>query len=234
MTSVQRLLAVAVVLVGLAGAAVLWWTSGPPLARVQRTVITTVQEEAQASFYVTGTLEMGATVSVDSSAYLTPDWLTVVLRNTNPAMVPLTRGSTTATVRIPGRVSYGFRVQNLTPEMIDVSEDGTIGVTIPALEIHSVEPDLTQLEVRTASEGWMRLFGSDTHTDVRDKALAGVEGAFRAQARRHLDTATQPRTNTARALQTLLRAPIEAAGIPDPQFRIRIGDDLVLSGGQGP
>lgn len=231
MTSVQRFVVATVVLVGLAGLGILWWTSGPSLARVQQTVITTVQEEAQASFYVTGTTQMTTTVSVDSSAYLTPDWLTVVLRHTNPATLPLTRGSTTATVRVPGRVSYGFRVQNLTPEMIDVGEQGTVRVTIPALEIHSVEPDLTQLEVRTASEGWMRLFGSETHTNVRAQALAGVEAAFRSQARTHLDTATQPRTNTARSLQSLLRAPLEAAGISDPQFRIRVGDDLVLSGG---
>jgi hypothetical protein len=217
------------VLAGLAAGLLSWWSHVPQEARVRKTIVTTVQNETPASFYVTGTMEMTATVSVDSSALFTPGWLTLMLRTTNPAVVPLARGSATATIRVPGRVSYGFPIQALTPDKIEVGDDGRIGVALPVLRIHSVEPDLAQLQMKTETAGWMRLFASGAPTEVRDRALASVEQALRRQAETHLRSATQPRTNTARALASLLTPPLQAAGMNTPQFRIRIGDDLVLA-----
>jgi hypothetical protein len=43
-----------------------------------------------------------------------------------------------------------------------------------------------------------------------------------------LDTATQPRVNTAKALEKLLRPVLVAAGVPNPRFRFEIGDELVM------
>jgi hypothetical protein len=212
----------------LAGGVAVWWGQGPSEARVQRTVVTTVQEEAPASFLVTGTLTVSASVQIDSAQYATPGWLTYVVEQTQPSLLPLLQGSSAATVKVPGRVSYGFDVRALTPQMIGVEEGGGVRVDLPELAVHSVEPDLSRLRVRTTTEGWMRLFPSGAHEEVRKRALAGVQDAFRTQAERRIETATQPRVHTARALENMLTPPLEAAGIPDPRFRIRIGDRLSL------
>jgi hypothetical protein len=213
---------------GLAIAAVVWWTRGPSEARVRRTVITTIQSEAPASFLVSGTLDIRATVTVDSAQYATPNWLTSVLSYSQPALLPMLKGRSRTNVRVPGRVSYGFDVRALTPKMVRVEDDGTIAVDLPELSVHSVEPDLAQLKVKSSSEGWMRVFPSEVHGEVRKRALAGVEAAFRAQAERHLSSATQPRVNTARALRAMLTPPLKAAGVQEPRFRMWVGEQLTL------
>lgn len=218
-------------LLGLLGAvaAGLWWQAADTRqATVQRTVVTTLQEEASASFLVTGTMTMSVTVRIDSSQFLTPSWVTSVLRHTQPGALPLLEGGSETQVRVPGTVSYGFNVQQLNDSMVTVGEDGQVGVLLPSLAVHSVAPDLGQLEVKTQSRGWMRLLPSGAPDAVRTEALATVEEAFRAQAEEHLETATQPRVNTARALKKMLRPPLKAAGVDSPRFRIRVENDLVL------
>ena len=211
----------------------LWWGQGPSASEVRRTVITTVQEETPASFLVTGTLTLTATVRIDSAEYMTPDWLTFVLSETQPSVLPLLKGSSRTEVRVPGRVSYGFDVRALTPAMITVEDGGVVAVDLPALTVHSVEPRLSRLRVRTRTQGWMRVLPSEVNETVRKRALAGVRGAFQAQAEARIDGATQPRVNTARALEDMLRPPLMAAGIEDPQFRIRVGDRLTLQPREG-
>jgi hypothetical protein len=224
-TLVIGLLAGLLLAVGVA----LWWQGGPSEARVRRTVITTVQEEAPASFLVTGTLDINVTVRVDSSDYLTPDWLTTVLSAAQPAALSLLQGTSSIEVQVPGRVSYGIDVQTLSPSMIRVERGKVIAVDLPELSVHSVEPDLAQMRVRTQTQGWMRVFPSAVHEDVRTAAMGRVQEAFHTQAQRHLGSATQPRVNTARALETMLTPPLKAAGIERPQFRIRVGDRLSLT-----
>jgi hypothetical protein len=219
--------------IGLAVGVALWWTQGPSEARVRRTVITTVQEEAPASFLVTGTLTIRATVTIDSSQYATPNWLTSVLSYSQPALLPMLRGRSQTRVQVPGRVSYGFDVRALTPEMIRVEDDGVVAVDLPELSVHSVEPDLAQLRVESSTAGWMRVFPSEVHGEVRKKALAGVTEAFRTQAERHLASTTQPRVNTARALRAMLTPPLEAAGVDDPRFRMWVGEHLTLTPEEG-
>lgn len=216
----------AVVALLLAGG--LWlWGDGPSEATVRRTVLTTIQDEAPASFLVTGTLEVSVTVRVDSAQYLTPTWLTFLLQQTQPSALPLVQGGARTRVRVPGTVSYGFDVRALTPDMISVTEE-QVGVSLPSLSVHSVEPDLTRLEVRSQESGWMRVLPSNMPASVRTQALGAVQDAFRQQAERRIATATQPRVNTARALEVLLRPALQAAGVEDPRFRMRIGEDLVL------
>lgn len=217
----------------LAVGVVVWWQQGPSESRVRRTVITTVQEEAPASFLVVGTLDLRATVDIDSAQYATPDWLTTVLRYGQPALLPMLRGSARATVRVPGRVSYGFNVQQLKAGMIRVEDDGTIAVDLPELSVHSVEPDLARLRVKSSTDGWMRVFPSAVPEEVRTKALSGVAPAFRTQAERHLATATQPRVNTARALEAMLTPPLTAAGVDRPRFRIWVGERLTMTPKEG-
>ena len=206
----------------------LWlWGDGPSDAMVRRTVLTTIQDEAPASFLVTGTLEVSVTVRVDSAQYLTPAWLTYLLQQTQPSALPLIQGGAQTRVRVPGTVSYGFDVRALTPDMISVEEE-RVGVTLPSLSVHSVEPDLTRLEVQSQESGWMRVLPSDMPAAVRTQALGAVQDAFREQTERRIATATQPRVNTARALESLLRPALQATGIESPQFRMQVGDDLVL------
>lgn len=205
----------------------LWW-DGPSEATVRRTVITTIQDEAPASFLVTGTLELNVTVRVDSSELLTPTWLSFLLENAQPGFLALVQGGAETRVQVPGTVSYGFDVRALDPSMVTVEDDGLVGVELPSLSVYSVGPDLARLKVRTQSTGWMRVLPSDTPGEVRAQALSAVQDAFRTQAERRIDSATQPRVNTARALETMLRPALKAAGVSSPRFRIRIGEDLVM------
>jgi hypothetical protein len=213
---------------GLAVGIGVWWSQGPSESEVRRTVLTTVQDEAPASFLVTGTLDIHATVHVDSSQFLTPDWVTFVLERTQPTVLSLLQGASQSRVRVPGRVSYGFDVRSLRSEMIGVEENGVVTVDLPELSVHSVEPDLSRLQIRTTTKGWMRVFPSDAPADVRKRALSDVREAFETQAERRIESATQPQVNTARALEKMLTPPLQAAGIANPRFRIRIGDRLAL------
>ena len=211
-------------------AVALFWLLKPryDASEVQRAVVTTIQKEAPASFYVTGTLDVTVTKEVERIERLFP-MLFTLLREAQPSWPGIDRinqGAARATVRVPGRVSYGFDVSQLTPEKIRVRQDGLVEVTLPALRVYSAEPHLRNLEVRTETTGWMQLFGSQEKEAERE-ALGGVRDALRRQGQTHIDSATQPRVNTTRALETLLRPALVAAGIPNPQFRFEIGDELV-------
>lgn len=94
------------------------WRQGPSEATVRRTVVTTIQDEAPASFLVTGTMDVRVTVRVDSSQFLTPSWLTYLLEKAQPSALALVHGGSETRVRVPGTVSYGFDVRALTPSMI--------------------------------------------------------------------------------------------------------------------
>jgi len=130
-------------------------------------------------------------------------------------------------VRVPGRVAYGFDVSQLRAEQIRVRPDGLIEVSLPVLAVYSAEPYLGQLEVKTEATGWMQFFGSQEQAAERE-ALRGVRDALRRQGQVRLDTATQPRVNTAKALEKLLRPVLVAAGVSNPRFRFEIGDELVM------
>lgn len=194
---------------------------------VRQTVITTIQEEAPASFLVTGTLRLAVTKEVTKTEHAFPR-LAALIRMAQPSWPAFDQGTARAAVRVPGRVSYGFDVQELRPEAIRVHRDGLVEVTLPDLQIHAVEPDLAALEVKTSSTGWMRLFESSAEGEVKQKALAGAQEVLRAQAQQRINDAAQPRINTARALQTMLTPVLVAAGVPDPQFRFQIGPELVM------
>jgi len=208
-----------VVLLAAAGAAVLWARWEPPRIserEVRETVYTTIQREAEASFYVTGFIEVVAATTVEDTRVLLP------------RMLDLRMGTTRATVRVPGRVSYGFDAGALRPEMIRVDGD-VVEVQIPPLSIYSAEADLANLEVET-SVGWTR--AQATGQQAEHRALRHINDALRQQGDAHLETSVQPRVNTARALETLLAPVLRAAGLPDPQLRFRIGGDLVVEPGR--
>lgn len=186
------------------------WSQRPQLSQtdIRDVVYSTIQRESSASFLITGTLEITTTTRVENT------------RTLLPRIVGIDLGTTSATVRVPGRVSYGIDVRQLTAEMITVIGD-TIEVIVPDPTVYSVEPNLSQLEVET-QRGWLRLSQATTE-EVRGRAIELVQGTMRAQGVRHLQNSSQPRINTADALYEMLRPALIAAGLDDPQIRFQIG-----------
>lgn len=179
---------------------------------VRTMVQTSIQREATESFLVTGYLEVTTTAIVDNRRTLFPDIFDIPL------------GTTRATVRAPGRVSYGFDVEQLQPEMIYVSEND-VYIQIPLLRIYSTEPDLTQMEVETAT-GWARTSASARSAERR--AIGELSNSLRRQGESHLDTAMQPRLNTARALEQLLVPVFTAAGMGQLEIHFEVGEGIML------
>lgn len=176
-------------------------------------VTTTLQEEVPQSFLITGRLTLSATLTATSSRYLLRD------------LLGLNVGTSTATVRIPGYVAYGFDVQNLRPDDIRFAEDGVVEVTIPELSIYSIEPVLEEMEVETA-RGFFR--SQESTQRQMERALEHVRPALRQQGDNYLYSNSQPRINTAVALRAMLRPALVAAGLQDPQFRFHIGGTIVV------
>jgi hypothetical protein len=188
------------------------WSSRPRITEteIRDMVYSTIQRESPESFLVTGSLDVTATTRVENT------------RTLLPGVVGIDLGTTSATARVPGRISYGFDVRELTPAMIRVLPGDTIEVTVPEPVIYSVEPNLEQMEVET-QRGWFRL-SRETTEQVRGRAIQLVQQTMRAQGHAHLRGSTQPRINTANALYEMLRPVLIAAGMENPHIRFRIGD----------
>lgn len=195
-------------------------SSIPRLSEVQvrESVLATLQREADTAFVVTGYVDMVVTARSTDTRVLLPDLLDLRL------------GTTRATVRVPGRVSYGFDVSELRPESIRLAGD-TVELRVPAPVVYSAEPDLSRMEVET-STGWARL--PETARDAERRAVQHLSAVLRSQAAAHLRDAVQPRVNTARALERLLTPTLQSLGVADPVFRIRIGDGMVVEPGELP
>ena len=189
---------------------------GPPTLtedQVREALVATIQRESPEAFLVTGRLELTVTTRVANSKVLLP------------GILGLNLGTASATVRVPGRVSFGFEADSLKPEMVRLLEDGAVELRLPALAVYAVEVDLSRLEVET-ERGWARLESEEE--DVEQRALTIVEGAMRRQALSHLRSSYQPRINAGRALERLLSPALRGLGMTDPEFRIRLGEDLVI------
>ena len=213
------IVALAVLLV--LGAAGLWvWSKRPRFAEneIRDVVHSTIQRETPASFLVTGILDVTTTTRVANT------------RTLLPGIVGLDLGTTSTTLRVPGRISYGFDVRRITPDLIKVHENGVVEVEVPQPVIFQLEPQLAEIEMET-ERGWARL-SSRTPDQVRQRALQLVQPTMRAQGQRYLRDSVQPRINTANALYEMLRPALVAAGVPDPELRFRIGRVMVLEPGR--
>jgi hypothetical protein len=180
---------------------------------VRESVITTIQREAEASFLVTGTLDITATTSVENTREILPQILDISL------------GTSKATVQVAGRAFYGFDVRNLKAAQIRVSGDTLVEIDVPKPEVYSVEPNLSDLRVWT-ERGWARSPASTQRAERR--AVALLNGALMRQARVHVEQSVQPQVNTARALKELLAPPLRSVGMENPVFRFRIGERIVM------
>lgn len=216
LTALGITLTVLAVLALVAVGAIHWLVRSPPALteqEVRDALFTTIERESPAAFLVTGRLDLTATTRVENTK--------VVL----PGLIGLNLGTTRATVRVPGRVSYGFHADSLKPEMVRMLENGVIEIELPPLAVYSVEADLGRLEVETA-RGWAR--AGSMEEEVEQRALAIVEGAMRRQGLSHLRTSYQSRINAARAVERLLRPALRGLGMEDPEFHFRLGEDLVI------
>jgi hypothetical protein len=180
--------------------------------QVRETIFSAIQRESPEAFLVTGSIDVVVTTVIEDSRVLLP------------GLIGFDLGTARATVRVPGRVSYGFPADSLKPSMIRLTETGVIEVELPRLEIYSTEPDLTAMEVQT-ERGWARLPGAQE--EAKRQAIAVIESALRRQGLAHIQDSYQPRINSARALQRVLSPALQGLGMAEPVFRFRLGDDLV-------
>lgn len=216
----RAVLAVVVILLVVGAIGTALWLQRPRLSEetVRDAVYSTIQREAPASFLVTGYIDVTTVTRVANT------------RTLLPGILGLELGTNTATVRVPGRISYGFDVRALQPSMIRLVGGDTVEVQIPDVSIYSIEPNLTQMELETR-RGWARISES-TREQVRDRAIELVQQSMRTQGQRHLGDSRQPRINTAEALYRMLRPVLLAAGMEDPHLRFRIGRSITIEPGR--
>lgn len=213
---VLRTAAFAVLLLIVATALLVIWRIARPrlsLETLQTEVITTLQRESEASFLITGTLDIVATTSVANTRELLPGLFDVNL------------GTSRATVQVPGRAHYGFDVRALKPEQIKLLGDSVIEINVPTPQVYSVEPNLSEMRVWT-SKGWAR--SNASIQSAERKAISLLNGALMQQAKAHVATSMQPRVNTSRALQRLLTPVVKSLGMDNPVFRFTIGEQLIM------
>jgi hypothetical protein len=177
---------------------------------VREAVYSALHREADTTFVITGYVDLLATARVENTRVLLPNVLDLRL------------GTTRATVRVPGRVSYGFDLSGFTRENIRVRGD-TVELEIPGLQVYSAEPDLARLDVETTT-GWARRPVSAQTAERR--AVQLLTDALHEQGRAHLYSTLQPRVNTANSLRDLLTPTLQSMGVENPVFSIDMGDGL--------
>jgi hypothetical protein len=175
-------------------------------------IYTAIQREADTTFVVTGYMDVVATTRSEDTLILFP------------ALLNLRLGTSRATVRVPGRVSYGFDVEQLTPGMVRVRGD-TIELELPLLAIYSTEPDLARLEVETTT-GWARM--PVTAQEAERRAVQLLNEALQRQGVAHLESSRQPQVNTARALRRMVEPAAVGLGMHDPYFRVYLGEGVFM------
>jgi len=182
----------------------------PSATDIRGALYTAIQRETPETFLVTGSVDLVGTTTVSNT------------RRLFPGLLDLSLGTTSATVRMPGRVSYGIDLSGIRPADIDVAPDGAVAVRVPSPAIRSVEPVLADMEVRT-DVGWARFYARSGRA-VEQEAIRLMEAALRAQGEAHLADSDQPRRNTAAALEDVLIPVLEAAGVEEPTITVLFAD----------
>lgn len=211
-----RSLSVAAALVLVAALAL--WVSRPSLVteeEVRAAVLTTIQSEAPERFLVTGTLRSG--VATEGA------------RRWRVPVLDVEAGRSTVRVTVPGRMSYGFSLDDLAPADVRFLDGGIVEIRMPELAVFSVEPVLDSARVTVAATGAGRA-SPQLAARTLESTLRRVRPALREQAEAHVAQADGPALNTAEALAAMLRTPLEAAGVEGARFRFVLapGDTLLL------
>lgn len=181
-----------------------WWVPRQFTQSDVHTVITTtLQQEAQQSFLVTGELRATATLDTEDTKRML-------------AFLPSSFSTSRVTVRVPARLLYGFDVRDLGPRHVRLAEDGVIEVRVPNLKLYAVETLLEDVEIES-DRGLLR--STDSVQEQIERGLEAVRPALRKQGEAHLAQNRQPRENTTEALEAMLTPAFIAAGMASPQFR---------------
>ena len=185
-------------------------------SEVRMVVVDTFVSEQAESFLITGTITFTTSVIAESEKTLLPGVLNLDL------------GTTSATVRAPGRAAYGFDASVISGEDIRLVND-TVFVRLPALEVFAVEPDLELLEERV-DVGWARMYRSSGQAQST-LALRKLLPAMRNLATEYLASADYPRENTQKAVERLLGPALRIAGLENPVFVVEVRPTVVLPTG---
>jgi hypothetical protein len=175
-------------------------------------IYSALQREADTTFVVTGYVDVIATVRSEDARVFLPNILNLPL------------GTTRATVRVPGRISYGFDMDQLTPDLIRVRGD-TVEIDLPLVSVYAAEPDMGRLEVETTT-GWARL--PVTAQEAERRAVQRLSETLRVHGERHLAGTAQPKVNTARALRRLVEPVVVGLGMEAAHYRVYLGEGLLL------
>jgi hypothetical protein len=176
--------------------------------KLRQSIMTAIQRESPEQFYVTGVLDLNTTTISKSEKVLLPSILAIDM------------GTTVSSVSMPGRASYGFDVNALRAEDIDLIGDSVIEITLPPLTVHAVEPDLSKMRSVTEA-GWARM-ESRSGKRMERRSLEAAIPAMREQAKAHIATSIQAEANTHLAIEKLLRPVLTATGLGE--FRLRVVD----------
>ncbi|MEN8376123.1 MAG: DUF4230 domain-containing protein [Gemmatimonadota bacterium] len=182
----------------------------PTSEEIRGAVYAAIQRESAETFLVTGFVDLTATTTVRNTKRLLP------------GIIGLNLGTTSATVRMPGRVSYGVDLAGFRLEHIRIGPDTSVTVTVSPPAVWAIEPVLEDMEVET-DVGWARLY-SRSGRQVEQEAIRLMETALRAQGEAHLRDSDQPRRNTARAVQGILGPTLAAAGVHAPRIVVLFSD----------
>lgn len=185
-------------------------------SEIRERAATAVQREAREAFLVTGRLDVTATTRVENTKRLLPGTLDLDL------------GTTSARVRVPGRILYGVDVSGLSGGDFEVVGDSVLEVRLPEPVVAAVEPTLSEMEVET-QVGWARL-QSRSGREAEHRAIRMIEGALRQQGEAHVGDSRQPVVNTAETVAELLRPVLREAGMRAAAVRVRIGSMVVRVG----
>jgi len=183
---------------------------------VRTVIVDTFLRERPEAFVVTGTITFTTSIIQESEKTLLPGILNLDL------------GTTTATVRAPGRAVYGFDASVLGGADIFLNGD-TVTVRLPALQIFAVEPDLERVEQRV-DVGWARMYRASGQ-ELALSARRALQPAMRQRAVEYLASSDYPAQHTARAVEILLAPALIAAGLEQPVFIIEQRPTVVQAGG---
>lgn len=180
---------------------------------VRQMIITTIQQDADTSVFITGYLDL---------------FVEIHLTDTKKIWPGLSLGTNEVDLRVPGRASYGFSLEDFSDGDVDYSGGDTVDVYLPDIGIYSVETDLENLDMRT-DMGWARFYSYSGRRMERE-ALRQVPGKIRETAEKRLSDSDQPYEHTVRSVVALLTPVLKAGGLSNPVVRVYRRAEPLMSG----
>jgi hypothetical protein len=180
--------------------------------QLQQLAFTTITQEADTTFFVTGYYDLDVTTRVKD----------------NKTLWGISLGTNEVNLRVPGRVSYGFNIGQLKQDDVQILKGDTVVVRIPKVGIFSVEPYLNKMDMQT-QVGWARLYAYSGQA-LEHEAVKRLPSEMRNVAENRLQTTKQPYQNTEKSLRRLLTPIFQAVGIAKPVIVVRLKESIQTGG----